>query len=98
LQPSGYMVTTTPHLGNALRLQALRHLLPAHDARRELRVACGMTLQDIANEVGVDKATVMRWERGKRDPSRHHIEAYVTVLVRLASELEMRHGIDGGPV
>ena len=36
---------------------------------RARRVACGLTLEDVASRVGVSMMTVWRWEHGKSAPS-----------------------------
>lgn len=44
-----------------------RRLLSTGEARR-LRVAAGVILAEIAEEVGVTETTVARWEGGVRQP------------------------------
>ncbi len=62
--------------------------LPVPEERRRLRVTAGLSLQDIANSVGVTRATVYRWENGLRVPSKDHIADYLAVLSVIAHELQ----------
>ena len=36
---------------------------------KELRKRLGMTQQELANAVGVDRVTIARWEAGQKKPS-----------------------------
>jgi transcriptional regulator with XRE-family HTH domain len=46
----------------AERVAAAR--LPAGPIRRSIRVAAGVTLREMADELGVTPMTVLRWEQG----------------------------------
>jgi transcriptional regulator with XRE-family HTH domain len=68
---------------------AVRRSLPSHARRRELRTLAGLTLREIAEAVGVDIATVSRWEH-ERDPRGEHLDRYVAVLRLLDEECETK--------
>jgi len=36
---------------------------------RHLRLECGLTIRDMAEEIGVGVAALTRWELGEREPS-----------------------------
>lgn len=59
---------------------AARRSLPDLDGRRELRRRNGLSLEEIAQVVGVSKVTVSKWERGVCEPRGDHLRAYVEVL------------------
>lgn len=48
-------------------LQAARRL-PAPAGRRAIRLAVGATQQQVADELGIDRVTIARWELGLREP------------------------------
>lgn len=68
---------------NIAKLARLRRDLPSPDSRRAIRVAAGVSLEDVAREVGVTRSAVARWERGDRSPGREHIAEYSRVLHEL---------------
>lgn len=45
-----------------------RRRLPSPALARAVRVAAGVTQQRLADEVGVHRMTVARWETGERHP------------------------------
>lgn len=47
---------------------------------KELREARGMTLQDLADKMGVNRATVFRWEQGTRLPTLDKLPALAYAL------------------
>jgi len=57
-----------------------RRRLPRPDARRALRLAAGLRLQDIADACGVTLQTVWRWENGRRHPRVGNVERYADIL------------------
>lgn len=65
-----------------------RRTLPPPQVARAVRISAGATQDEVAEEVGVDRATVARWESGDRSPSRRHAELYAAVLRDLQSLLE----------
>jgi len=60
--------------------------LPEPRIRRLLRKRAGLSQQDLADVLGVDRATVSRWESGERDPWPSHVGSYMDALDRLARE------------
>jgi transcriptional regulator with XRE-family HTH domain len=64
-----------------------RRSLPAPARRRLLREGAGLTQIDLARVIGVDRATVSRWESGEREPEEAHLDAYLEALDRLAREV-----------
>jgi transcriptional regulator with XRE-family HTH domain len=70
----------------ALATGRLRRRLPPPEMRRRLRERAGIPQEALAQAVGVDRATVSRWETGEREPRARHLARYVEVLDRLAAE------------
>jgi transcriptional regulator with XRE-family HTH domain len=70
----------------ALDLARLRRRLPDPKTRRALRQRAGLPQSAIAKVVGVDRATISRWETGERDPENPHLRPYIETLDRLARE------------
>lgn len=56
---------------------------------RAIRETAGLSLAEVAREVGVTKAAVSRWETGKRVPRGEAAVAYARLLRALA-------GLSGG--
>lgn len=54
--------------------------LPPPERRAELRKAAGLTLQEVADAVGVTATSVWFWEQGQRRPSGAHLDAYLDAL------------------
>jgi transcriptional regulator with XRE-family HTH domain len=54
--------------------------LPAPAMRRMIRTAAGVTLNEVAAEIGVTPMTVLRWERGETEPRRDRAIAYRQLL------------------
>src|SRR5262249_2340366 len=52
---------------------------------RRLRQAAGLSLRELAAQVGVDAATLDRWERGQARPRRAAALRYQRVLSALAN-------------
>jgi transcriptional regulator with XRE-family HTH domain len=61
--------------------------LPRPGARLAIRLAVGATQGDIAEECGVDRATVARWESGRREPRGELRRRYAAVLDELHGAL-----------
>jgi transcriptional regulator with XRE-family HTH domain len=57
--------------------------LPPATTRRALRLAAGLSLEDIATVVGVTRSAVSRWERGTRQPRGTNRSRYADVLAQL---------------
>ena len=54
---------------------------------RSAREGHGMSRREVAQELGVDRYTVFRWEAGKRLPSLRHIRQLARVLRVRAGDL-----------
>lgn len=52
-------------------------------AARAIRIAAGASLAAVARDVGVHRATVLRWERGERQPGRAATARYLEVLAAM---------------
>ncbi len=70
----------------ALQRRKRRRQLPPPAARRQLRERLGLTQEDIAEALGVDRASISRYEAGARVPRGPIAEAYIELLERLARE------------
>jgi len=66
--------------------------LPAPDYARVIRQQCELTQAQIAQEVGVSRPTISRWESGLRRPCGEQRIAYVELLGELQREV-----LEGGP-
>lgn len=67
---------------------------------RTIRNAAGLSLQELAEEIGVDPATLARWEVGKAKPRREAALRWAVVLDQLArtlGELGASSGSTAGP-
>ncbi|OKJ48603.1 regulator [Streptomyces sp. CB02009] len=62
----------------------LDDLLPPPRVRAKLRIAAGLTQQEVAEAVGVKRLAVARWELGETHPRRPHRAVYLHLLNRLA--------------
>ncbi|MBC9729352.1 telomere-associated protein Tap [Streptomyces sp. TRM68367] len=65
-------------------LVASRAALPPPAERKRLRQAHGLTLDEVAEALGVRRATVSGWESGKTEPRPPEREAYARLLNKLA--------------
>lgn len=63
----------------------LGDLLPPPRVRAKLRLAAGLTQQEVAEVVGVKRVAVARWELGQTHPRRPHREVYLHLLNGLAA-------------
>ncbi len=57
-------------LDSLLQAARIRGKLPRPDVRRHLRESAGLTQQDLASAVGVNRSTIARYEHGTRQPCR----------------------------
>jgi DNA-binding transcriptional regulator YiaG len=69
-----------------LRARAQREL-PDPRRAKALRHAAGVSLQELADAVGVSQRAIAYWESGKRRPRGPQLERYVEAINALASEL-----------
>ncbi|MFE7574669.1 helix-turn-helix transcriptional regulator [Streptomyces sp. NPDC057521] len=60
--------------------------LPTPQVRRQLRVAAGLTQNEVAEAIGVKRLAISRWEAGQAQPHRGNRRAYAHLLRRLASK------------
>ncbi|GHD31917.1 telomere-associated protein Tap [Streptomyces galbus] len=65
-------------------LLASRAALPPPAERKRLRVAHGLTIDEVATALKVRRATVSSWEAGKTEPRPPEREAYARLLDKLA--------------
>ena len=61
--------------------------LPPPGLARQIRIAAGVTQQRLADELGVDRSTILRWEFAKRRPSRRLARRYADLLTALQREV-----------
>lgn len=74
------------------RIQEQREL-PAHDACRELREACDLSVNDMAVAVGVTAQAVRQWERGVRTPRGELRKRYIEALRVLKEATAAGYGV-----
>ena len=63
-----------------------RRRLPPPALRKAIREAAGVSQRRVAEDLGVDRVTVARWESGSRNPQSRFVEPYLTLLEGLRSE------------
>lgn len=61
--------------------------LPPPNTARMIRVAAGVTQERLAQELGVHRMTVHRWETGERQPRGVHRAMYAGLLDELRAEV-----------
>jgi DNA-binding transcriptional regulator YiaG len=86
LLPTVTRETLEEFLNRELEQVRLRRRLPNTETRRALRQRAGVSQVALARALGVDPATVCRWEAGERVPSGDRLTAYLAALDRLARE------------
>jgi transcriptional regulator with XRE-family HTH domain len=59
--------------------------LAATGSARAMREAARLSLSEVAVEIGVHPSTVMRWERGERQPTAEHAGKWAALLRELAA-------------
>jgi DNA-binding transcriptional regulator YiaG len=62
----------------------LRRELPTRRRRKAIREAVGLSQAAFARALGVDPATVCRWESGVREPRGSQLARYLEALDQLA--------------
>ena len=65
------------------QLALARKELPPVPIRSWLRAQAGVSQQELALEMKVNRAAVSRWERGIHSPRGRHLVAYSALLVQL---------------
>jgi transcriptional regulator with XRE-family HTH domain len=78
----------TPDDGVLDRL-TLKAMLPPPDERKRIRKAAGASRREVAEAVGVDGETVLKWESGV-GPGARNLSAYADVLAELRRIAELR--------
>ncbi|WP_331722629.1 helix-turn-helix transcriptional regulator [Streptomyces sp. NBC_00122] len=77
-------------------LNGLPEVLPPPPVCVKLRLAAGLTQQDVADAVGVKRVAVTRWELGQTSPRRPHRENYLRLLKGLAARFPEAAKADEG--
>lgn len=67
--------------------QAKNLRLPPPTTARMIRLAAGVTQERLAQELGVHRMTVHRWETGERAPRGLHRVVYARLLDQLRAEV-----------
>jgi DNA-binding transcriptional regulator YiaG len=75
-------ITEAPMRGLVQQVRAARRL-PTPTVARAIRAAVGVTQQQLAEELGVGRVTVARWESGTRTPRGELRSRYVELLEEL---------------
>lgn len=65
-----------------------RNSLPEPSRRRALRRISGLTQQELADAIGVDRTAVAHWENGRRSPNGKHLALYLEALGALQQSAE----------
>jgi transcriptional regulator with XRE-family HTH domain len=87
-------MTSPSRLSAVERLVLARSLLASGEARR-IRIAAGVSVSQIAADIGVSASAIQRWERGERVPRTRAAGEYAELLVRLRNAMESPwHGAD----
>lgn len=82
-------------LREAILRTQLRRSLPPPEVRRDIRQRAGVSQRTLADELGVTRATVSRWEAGRRTPAGPLLAHYSEVLQQLTAECShVRHEED----
>lgn len=63
----------------------LLHRLPPPDQRRAIRESAGLSMRNLADDLGVTTTAVRLWEVGERNVSPEFLERYVALLDDLRS-------------
>ncbi|MEU2147876.1 MULTISPECIES: helix-turn-helix transcriptional regulator [Streptomyces albovinaceus subgroup] len=74
----------------------LEDVLPTPRVRQQLRLAAGLTQQEVAEAVGVKRLAVARWELGQTHPRRPHRAVYIHLLKRLAERFPQAAELNEG--
>jgi transcriptional regulator with XRE-family HTH domain len=72
-------------IAELLAKKAAQGTLPAPRIRKAIRVEAGASQQQVADAIGVARATIAAYECGTRRPAGKHLTAYVAILERLAA-------------
>lgn len=72
----------------AVRRKPLATPLPPPEERRRLRISYGVTIQAVADAVGVSRMSVTAWERGSSEPTGANASKYAQLLQEMRETLE----------
>ncbi len=75
---------TSDAMADVLSKAQVRRRMPSPEARRLLRTRSGLTQDDLARALGVNRATVSRWEAG-RNPRATLAARYLELMDRIAA-------------
>jgi len=75
----------------SLRRKRTPESLPPPARRRAIRVAYGVSQEDMATVLGVSRLTVSMWERGQTEPKPEHAEKYADLLNQMVEETPDDH-------
>lgn len=78
--------SSAPTTGVVERIR-LSKRAPSPEMARAIRKAAGVPVQAIADELGVDRVTVHRWESGIRQPRGDNLRRYVELLEEIQYEV-----------
>ena len=73
-------VATVSHVCMALIDEVRARRLPSRQARRAIRLAAGVSQTRLAEELGVHRQTLIRWENGTHEPQGEPRERYARLL------------------
>lgn len=75
-----------PESESLQRIDALLEtgLLPSPQIRKQLRITAGLTQEEVADAIGVQRLAVARWEAGATKPHRGNRLKYAHFLRQLA--------------
>ncbi|MFW3172569.1 helix-turn-helix domain-containing protein [Geodermatophilus sp. CPCC 206100] len=80
-------MSSPPSPTSVERLIQARALLASGEARR-IRLAAGLSVGQVAADIGVSASAIQRWERGERVPRTRAAGDYAELLVRLRNTME----------
>jgi DNA-binding transcriptional regulator YiaG len=75
------------NFGEIVQKALSRRSMPSPKKRRTIRKKAGLTQEDVARPLGVDAATVCRWEAGGSSPRGASFDAYLRLLETLQREV-----------
>lgn len=64
------------------RVDAIQRLPDPAD-RQRIRLAAGLTRDEMASQIGVTATAIYQWETGRADPGKATVRRYVDLLDRL---------------
>ena len=60
--------------------------LPEPNERRAIRIRAGLSMRNVADDLGVTSTAVRLWEVGERNVSPEYLERYVAMLTDLVAQ------------